>query len=330
MSNKPISLSVALVGVTAFGWAVACSSSSPTGSSGSSGTTTGTSGTTSGTGNSGSATGTTGTSTGTTGTASGTTGTSTGSTDAGSGTIPAGLVIDNQSNTGGEISRIPPAGSGAHPGTWFSYVANGAPLTQVTPPQGSSPFPFQPISPAVTPAGGPTISIAACLNSTGFQGYSVGDGFHFEAELPADAGDGGIATPITFDASAYSGISFWAISTGPGAGALSLRVKIPDDQTDGDPFADSACKGDSGSNALCFDDFSQDLTGGTGITSTWTQFTVPFATTIQHGFGAAFAGIHTNAIYGVEFEIEGLGPYAADAGIAPGFDFCIAQIAFTQ
>jgi hypothetical protein len=322
MPNKRISLACTTIAFAALGLAAACSSNNN--NNGGSSSTNNTS--TSGQNSSGS------TSSGSSGTSS-----ATGSSTA------AGLTIDDQSSTGSAISLKAP--SGESPGTWFTYGSDSGSQTtpgangQAISPKQYAGYTFAAITPAAMPTGGPTISKAACLSSSGFDGYSVGEGFHFVAKLPAGAGpDSGIdAQPVPYDVSAYTGISFWAMGASD-AGAYQFRVKFPDDQTDGDPFAapgnpygnpPSACYGDSSTDtSLCFDDFSEDL----AVPSTWSQVTIKFATDLgQHAFGEAFAGgIDLHHVYGIEFEVEGLGAPGGDAGLAPGFNFCVAQIAFTQ
>lgn len=248
-------------------------------------------------------------------------------------------MIDDQSSTGSAISLKAP--SGTSPGTWFSYgsdsgsqSAPGANGQAISPKQYSA-YTFAAVTNGPT---SPAITKAACLSSSGFDGYSVGEGFHFITKVPGDAGaDSGVdAQPIPYDVSAYTGISFWAMGGGDG-GSYTIRVKFPDAQTDGDPFAapgnafgnpSSACFGDSSTdNSKCFDDFSDDV----AMPTTWSQVSIKFATDLgQHNFGEQFTAIDLKHVYGIEFEVEGLGAPGSDAGLAPGFNFCVAQIAFTQ
>jgi hypothetical protein len=320
MPNKRISLACTTFAFAALGLAAACSSNKDNGN----GSSTNSTSTTSNQSTSGGST-----------SGSGTT-----SSSIGDASTPPGLTIDDQSSTGSAIS-LKGLPSGVSQGTWFTYGSDsgsqatpGANGQAITPKQYST-YAFAAVTNGPT---SPAISKAACLSSSGFDGYSVGQGFHFAAKLPGDAGpDSGVnAQPIPFDVSKYTGISFWAMGASD-AGAYSIRVKFPDDQTDGDPFAapgnpygnpPSACYGDSSTDtSKCFDDFSDDVS----MPSTWQQVNIKFATDLgQHAFGQAFTALDQQHVYGIEFEVEGLGPPGGDAGLAPGFNFCIAQIAFTQ
>lgn len=298
MSKKPISLTVAIVGSATLAWIAACGSKSngTTPTSTSSSTSTSTTGSTS--------TGTTGTST------SSSTSTSSGATDSGGGGNPA-LQIDNQSaltgaalTAGSDLTALIPTGDSI--GTWYTYGWNAAAGALVTPAQGT-PFAFETVDSGTPPK-------AACVTSTGYIGYSAGEGFNFATTAP-DAG----SNPVGINISSFTGITFLAMSST----STSIEVKFPDDQTNGSDLT-AACQ-DAGANASqCNNDFNFIET----LTPTWTSYTVPFSALAQSpDFGEMFAAIDLNHVFGIQFEDEGSGE--AD-GSAPAFNICIADLSFTQ
>jgi hypothetical protein len=321
MFKNPISLAVTIMGTTAFAWMAACSSSnstSPTntnsnGSSGTSSHGTGGSSASGGTGGTGGS-GSSSSGTGGSGTSSTFSGGGTGSADAGN-----PLQIDDQSATVGSQIQLKAltVPSGDSVGTWYTYGWNPAAGATLTPVQGAA-FAFMSFD-----AG--QFSRAACVSSTGYVGYSAGEGFNFATTAP-DAGS--VAVPL--DVSAYSGISFWVMTTTPTA---TLRVKLPDDQTYGSGDKTALCQSEGGlpmgdTPGQCDDDFKDDLLS-TMLTSSWTQVTVNFTDLIQSGFGAKFPnGLDTKAVFGIQFENEGAANMA-DASESP-FQFCIAQIDFVK
>ena len=92
-----------------------------------------------------------------------------------------------------------------------------------------------------------------------------------------------------YDASAFTGVSFWARADGDSATAV--RLKVPDAHTDP---AGGAC-------TACFNDFGADLT----LTRTWTRYTVPFASMKQlDGWGSPHpAAIDVTKLYGLQWQV---------------------------
>ncbi len=308
MFNKPLSLAVTILGTTVFAWMAACSSSKEStdnSSSNTGGATSSSSSSTSlgsGTSSSSSGTGSSGTS-------------STGASGDG-GSSP--LQIDNQSAAvgsqlqfGSSVKALVPSGDKI--GTWYTYGWNAAAGQTLTPAQGA-PFSF------TTTTG--MFTRAACVSSAGYVGYSAGEGFNFAT---ADV-DSSNPPAVPLNVSSFTGITFWAMSTT--TGTPMVRVKFPDDQTYGsDPTA--LCQPDAslptGDTAgQCDDDFCDNVT----LTSSWTQVSILFSNLNQSSFGATFpGGLDTKNVFGIQFENEGGG--TTDAG-APGFQYCIADINFTQ
>jgi endoglucanase len=92
-----------------------------------------------------------------------------------------------------------------------------------------------------------------------------------------------------YDASAFTGVSFWARAEGESATAV--RLKVPDASTDP---AGGAC-------TACFNDFGADLT----LTRTWTRYTVPFAAMKQlDGWGSPHpSAIDAKKLYGLQWQV---------------------------
>jgi hypothetical protein len=90
-----------------------------------------------------------------------------------------------------------------------------------------------------------------------------------------------------YDASAFTGISFWA----KGEGESHVRLKVPDVNTDP---AGGVC-------TACFNDFGVDIT----VTPTWTRYTVPFASLAQlDGWGSPHpAAVDTSKLYGLQWQV---------------------------
>jgi endoglucanase len=109
-----------------------------------------------------------------------------------------------------------------------------------------------------------------------------------------------------YGATAYKGISFWA-KVGEGS-VKNVRLKVPDGDTDPDGKVCSEC----------FNDFGTDLE----LTTTWTKYTVPFASMSQlAGWGSPHPGaIDAAKLFGVQWQVN-----------TPGatYDVWVDDIAFT-
>ncbi len=116
----------------------------------------------------------------------------------------------------------------------------------------------------------------------------------------------GLGAP--YDASKYMGISFWArIDQGT---SQVLRVAFPDKDTD---VNGALCQGNTGPNG-CYDYHGQRIT----LTSTWTKYTVSFASLTQEPWGRQ-APFDPATLYEVQFQI----PSGAAA-----FGYWVDDIAF--
>jgi endoglucanase len=109
-----------------------------------------------------------------------------------------------------------------------------------------------------------------------------------------------------YDASKYTGISFWA-KVGPGS-TKTLRLKVPDVNTDPDG---KVCK-------ECFNDFGADLT----LTDQWKKYTLPFASLKQmKDWGDPNpASINKSKLYGMQWQVN-------DSGAS--YDIWIDEVQFT-
>ena len=118
----------------------------------------------------------------------------------------------------------------------------------------------------------------------------------------------GIGGP--YNASKYDGISFWAkIDSGTSSG---LRVAFPDKDTQPDG---GLCQPGVTGPTMCWDHYGMRIT----LTTTWTKYTVPFASLSQDGWGRKGASFDRSTIYEVQFQI----PVNAKFGI------WIDDVAFT-
>jgi hypothetical protein len=100
----------------------------------------------------------------------------------------------------------------------------------------------------------------------------------------------------TYDASAYSGISFYAKA---GAGSdLVLRVRYISAQTDA---RGRQCTPGGSVDTACYDHFYADAT----LTQAWQRIDLPFSKFHQAGVGKAFAAIDLSEMYALEFLCPG-------------------------
>ena len=303
-----LSLSAAVAAIAA------CSlNPSPGPSSGTVGPTSGT-----GTGSTGSS-GTTG-STGSTG-STGATG-SNAPTDAGSDAGSDGLLVDNMTMAPPSITLELTVPAGETPGSYYTYEdSKSDDMGTMTLVESTGQLKDVPVSPAITNADGTTIQGELCVSGRvteyGGLGLSLAYGHG-----PDASPDSGLSSAVPFDASQYSGASFYIMTVGDDAGTPpTVHFSIPDTQT-ADPAAwpAAACNVDGG---ICDDDFGLDATPQAN--NVWTPVLAPFAQLSQQHFGTAFGMILSNQLIGMKWQVNGNG---SDASIVP-FEFCISDIYFT-
>jgi hypothetical protein len=184
-------------------------------------------------------------------------------------------------------------------GYWYTYNDMTAGALQ-TPAAGKA-FTDSAIVPPRTTEDGGTSSMAARTTGSGFTAYGAGMGFDLD-----DPGAG--AAKRTYDASSYSGVTFWAMGSAGG----SVRFNVADKATDP---SGGIFMGSTGPDQ-CSDHHGHALM----LTTTWQEFTFTWAQLTQQGFGYAEATLDTSHLIGMQFQV----------GVPTGsFDVWIDDIAFT-
>jgi hypothetical protein len=246
-----------------------------------------------------------------------------------------GLLVDNMTApTGTQISLQ--VADGDIPGSYYTYsdypvsAASGGMSVVV----GDRQLVDTPIAPSLPQSDGAQIVGEICLGG-GTNGSVPGQVVTYAGlgmnlvygAIPDAASDAmcppaGLSPPVSFDASHYSGVSFyiWVDPTDGAAPLPSVHFGIPDMQTaDKCSIPAVAC---AQSDAGCYDDFGSDVTFTPGK---WTKASFKFADLSQLGFGAAFTALKTDQLIGMKWQANGAGPDAA----IESFRFCISDIYFT-
>jgi hypothetical protein len=181
-------------------------------------------------------------------------------------------MIDDMEDGDGSI--LP---AGGRVGAWYTY--NDATPTGMQKPLAMSPF-------VMTPGGRTATGYAAETSGSGFTVWGAGMGFNLD-----DPGDGmNGSAKVTYNASAYSGIAFWA-KAGAGA-APALRVNVSDKNTD--PAGGVCMPADK-----CNDHFGKDIR----LTEEWALYTMNFADLLQLGWGQPSAALDVAHLYAVQFQV---------------------------
>ncbi len=172
-------------------------------------------------------------------------------------------------------------------GYWYTFVDKLG--SSITPPTQSAFI----VSPGGARGSGHAARMMGKIGSAG-QPLFAGMGFSF------------LDPKAAYDASAYSGVSFYA-KVGEGS-AASVRLKVPDADTDPDG---KTC-------TECFNDFGADL----ALTDQWKKYTVAFVAMKQmEGWGAPRPqGIDRAKLYGMQWQVA-----------APGasYDVWVDDVEFT-
>jgi endoglucanase len=195
---------------------------------------------------------------------------------------PRSFVVDDMEDTNNQV--LSQVGRG---GYWYTFADKAG--STIDPPAGGH---F-----AMSPGGANGSAYAArARGKLAASGAPIFAGMGFSFTDPKSA----------YDASRYSGVTFFARIEG--ASAASVRLKVPDVDTDPDG---RGC-------TECFNDFGADL----AMTDTWTRYTVPFDRMTQmEGWGAPRPGsIDKTKIYGVQWQ-------ATQPGAT--FDVWVDDVAFT-
>jgi hypothetical protein len=119
----------------------------------------------------------------------------------------------------------------------------------------------------------------------------------------------GLGAP--YNASKYSGISFWA-KVDAGTSPV-VRVAFPDKDTQPDA---NICQANATGTLACYDHYGYRIS----LTTTWTKYTVPFSLLKQEGWGHAGTAFDATSLYEVLFQI----PVNATFGV------WIDDVAFTM
>jgi hypothetical protein len=162
-------------------------------------------------------------------------------------------------------------------GAWYTY--NDATPMAMQKPEAMTPFTMQ--------AGGRDgTGYAAATSGSGFTLWGAGMGFNLH-----DPGDGmNGSAKVTYDASAYTGLAFWA-KAGPGS-VTSLRVNVSDKNTD--PAGSVCAPADK-----CNDHFGKDV----HLTDAWAFYTMTFDELLQLGWGQSFSALDVAHLYAVQFQV---------------------------
>ena len=181
-------------------------------------------------------------------------------------------MIDDMEHTDGSIlsncNRV---------GFWFTFNDATANATQ-TPAQGAN------FLPSLIPSGGRGSSMhAAHTSGSGFTVWGAGMGFDLNDQ-------GGTSTKQVYDASNFTGFTFWVMA-GAG-GATSVRFNVPTKATD--PLG-----GLCSPSSKCNDHFGTTVQ----LTTSWTQVTIKFSSLQQLGWGTV-ATFQASQLYGVEFQFD--------------------------
>ncbi|MGA3119181.1 MAG: hypothetical protein ABSF69_00285 [Polyangiaceae bacterium] len=247
-----------------------------------------------------------------------------GSLDGGTPTNEGGLpplLVDNMSaDAGTRIALIVPVGN--TPGSYYTYNDGNSPVT------GTYQLVDTPISPPIHNADGTEITGDLCFGGSVLSYAGLGMSLvYFKA---ADAGAAALSIPVPFNATQYSGVSFYILVNSADSGVYpDIHFGIPDTQTS-DPsawplgqFVPACAMGDAG----CDDDFGGDVPPYTpGV---WSKISFSWkpanANLMQESWGAQFNALDTSALIGMKWQANGGGQ---DAGLEP-FSFCISDLYFT-
>ncbi len=194
---------------------------------------------------------------------------------------PKVCPIDDMSDGNNQILS-----TGGRRGWWYSYVDQAG--STISPAAGTT---F-----VMSPAGGSDMpAFAAHFSGNLSNGQIVYAGVGFTLTDPKGP----------YDASQYTGVSFWAKAA---AGASkSVRFKIPDVNTDPDG---KVCTG-------CYNDFGTDLV----LSEQWHQYVIRFSDMTQlPGWGAPHAAsITPSALYGMQWQVASPGT---------SYDIAVSKISF--
>jgi hypothetical protein len=231
-----------------------------------------------------------------------------------------GLLVDNMTaTTGTRASLVVPADE--TPGSYYTYFLNsfsstGLP-TRVT---ATSSLGDVPVTPVVVNPDGSQIVGKLCFGGSVVDFAGLGMSLAYGS--PPDASPEAGSSPVPFDASHYSGVSFYILGNAPDASISTVHFSVPDTQTaDPQAWATSVCAETEG--GVCDDDFGADVPY---VPGQWTKVAFKWDALSEQGFGLPpFSALRTGQLIGMKWQVNGGG---VDASIET-FNFCISDIYFT-
>jgi hypothetical protein len=250
-----------------------------------------------------------------------------------------GLLVDNMTgHFGTRLAFSVDVNAGQSPGSYYAYSDPNSGS------RGLVPATAQLADTSVLDAGVPGITGEICFagDVVDFTDDYAGIGLQLifgpPIDVGADASGPPQSYPVPFDASQYSGVSFYfyVAPNEDGAAALGVRFGVPDTQT-ADPSADptAACTlagaaiPDGGSQNQCNDDFGADVNA---VVGQWTYNSFVWDPTASNGLNQQnwgdtnFVEINKSGIIGMKWQVV---PVGLNDGSYDPFNFCISNIYFT-
>jgi len=132
--------------------------------------------------------------------------------------------------------------------------------------------------------------------------HVTGQGFTLWAEITASmrygSVDGGAPGLLPYDAHTRTGLVFWARIGDTSGSQVRLAVSDKYSRPEGG-FCDASTAATT--STACYDTFGVDLAP---LSTTWTQFQVPFAGLGQRNFGLPRPSLDTSSIYSIDFNFQ--------------------------
>ena len=202
--------------------------------------------------------------------------------DSSGGPIDPTALIDDMEAGGSAL----PMEAGRN-GSWWAGGDSLSPNATITP---DNQAPSE-----VIPNGGRCGSFhAKHVTGQGFTSWAV-----LTATLAVGLGDGGVYAPIAYDAHIRTGLTFWARIGDTSAN--KVRFAVSDKYTRPEGGICDADTATATTTTACYDTAGVDLT----LTTTWTQFRIPFAGLGQRNFGEKEGqmGPDPSALYTIDFNL---------------------------
>jgi len=182
------------------------------------------------------------------------------------------LLIDNMESGSGHVQDS----LGCRNGYWFTYNDMTAGGTQ---------------TPAMTAAFNPIATMPARAGSM-YAAHTSGMGFPMYAGMGVSLNNPNNTTRGTYDASAYSGVSFWARGTG------QVSFLLPNKDTDRNGLVCGV-----GDRGQCDDHFGTNPP--VQLSAAWTFYSIPFSALRQVGYGyRPPGGFDPRTIYALQWQVS--------------------------